>query len=81
MQVSYDPGWHARVNGQAREVRQDGLGLMWIRPGCNGSCEVDLAYDGGWELRLCHYLSLAAIATVLLLPFRRVFTAAAARFI
>ena len=81
MQVSYDPGWHARVNGEARKLERDGLGLMWIRPGCNGACELDLAYDGGWELRLCHYLSLAAIAALLLLPFRRVIQAAAARLL
>ena len=64
-----------------RALERDGLGLMWIRPGCNGACEVDLAYDGGWELRLCHYLSLAAIAALLLLPFRRVIQAAAARLL
>ena len=68
IQVTYHPGWHAKVNGQARQIRQDGLGLMWIHPECNGACNVELDYDGGWELRLCRYLSFAAIASLLLIP-------------
>jgi hypothetical protein len=62
MQVSYHPGWHATVAGQPRELRKDGLGLMWLRPGQTGPCEVVLSYDGGWELRLCRWLSWLAIA-------------------
>jgi hypothetical protein len=29
-----------------------------------GPCEVQLNYDGGWELRLGHYLSFAAMLTL-----------------
>jgi hypothetical protein len=68
VQVSYHPGWHAKVNGQRRMVQPDGLRLMWIRPECNGPCNVELDYDGGWELRICRYLSFAALASLLLLP-------------
>jgi hypothetical protein len=72
VQVSYHPGWHATVAGQSRDVRKDGLGLMWLRPGCTGPCEVVLDYDGGWELRLCRWLSWLALAGALiaLLPSR-----------
>jgi len=68
VQVSYHPGWHAKIAGQPREMNRDGLGLMWLRPGCDGPCEVDLDYDGGWELRICRYISFAAIGGLLLLP-------------
>jgi hypothetical protein len=68
VQVTYHPGWRAKVNGQARQIQQDGLGLMWIRPECNGPCNVELDYDGGWELRICRYLSFAAMASLLLFP-------------
>jgi hypothetical protein len=68
VQVSYHPGWHAKVNGQARRIEADGLGLMLIRPQCNGPCYVELDYDGGWELRICRYLSFAAIASLFLIP-------------
>jgi hypothetical protein len=71
VQVSYHPGWHAKVNGQPRPIEADWLGLMWIRPECNGPCDVELYYDGGWELRICRYLSFAAMASLLLIPMLR----------
>ncbi|HWY47922.1 MAG TPA: hypothetical protein VNX70_11105 [Bryobacteraceae bacterium] len=66
IQVSYHPGWHAKAGNRAVEVHRDGLGLMWLRPGCSGLCEIQLDYDGGWELRLCRYLSYAALGALLL---------------
>jgi hypothetical protein len=61
VQVSYHPGWHASVEGHKREIKSDGLGLMWLRPGCSGTCEVELTYDGGWEQRILRWLSLVSI--------------------
>ena len=65
VQVSYHPGWHAKAGNRTIDVRRDGLGLMWLRPECSGLCEIQLDYDGGWELRLCRYLSFTAIAVLL----------------
>jgi hypothetical protein len=74
IQVSYHPGWHARAAGQDRRLYRDGLGLMWLRPGCAGPCEIELDYDGGAELRVCRWISYAAIAALILVfPLRRVF--------
>jgi hypothetical protein len=74
VQVSYHPGWHARADGQDRELSRDGLGLMWLRPGCTGTCEIELDYDGGAELRICRGISYAAIGALLLVfPLRRAF--------
>jgi len=61
VQVSFHRGWHATANGRGVRLQRDGLGLMWFRPSCNGPCEVQLDYDGGWEIRLCRYLSAAAL--------------------
>jgi hypothetical protein len=66
VQVSYHPGWHATVNGQRREIYKDGLGLMWLMPECNGTCDVVLDYNGGWGLWACRVLSYAAIAGLLI---------------
>ena len=70
VQVSYHPGWHAQAGNRTVELHRDGLGLMWLRPDCSGPCEIQLAYDGGWELRLCRIASFAAIALLLLMLVR-----------
>jgi hypothetical protein len=70
VQVSYHPGWHAKAGNRTVELHRDGLGLMWLRPECSGPCEIQLDYDGGWELRLCRYLSFAAVALLLLVVLR-----------
>jgi hypothetical protein len=62
IQVNYHPGWHALSGNRALEIHKDGLGLMWLDPKCNGPCEVELEYDGGWELRFCRWLSYLALA-------------------
>ena len=67
-QVSYHPGWHATAARQKLKVNADGLGLMWLRPECAGPCDVELAYDGGWELRICRWIGFAAIAGLFVIP-------------
>jgi hypothetical protein len=71
VQETYHPGWHASVDGKSQEIFKDGLGLMWLRPACSGSCEVVLDYDGGWELRLCRWLSWLAMAALFIMPFMK----------
>ncbi|HEX3880818.1 MAG TPA: hypothetical protein VHW24_27740 [Bryobacteraceae bacterium] len=69
VQVTYDKGWRATVNGQARPVLQDKLGQMTIAPGCNGPCTVELKYDGGVEQQAARWISalglLAGVAIVI----------------
>jgi hypothetical protein len=71
VQVSYHPGWHATLAGQPRELKEDGLGLMWLRPAHTGPCEVVLDYDGGWELRLCRWLSWVALLAALIVAVKK----------
>jgi hypothetical protein len=66
IQVTHHPGWHATANGVSRPIKPDGLGLMWLQPGCHGPCDVQLEYDGGAELRICHWLSAIALAALIL---------------
>jgi hypothetical protein len=58
LQVNHHPGWRATANNHEAEVRADGLGLIVVKPDCNGACDIRLVYDGGWELRLCRWASL-----------------------
>jgi hypothetical protein len=67
VQVTYHPGWHAQVNGKATPITPDGLGLMLIHPNCSGQCDIDLAYNGGWELQACRWLSLLTLVAMLLI--------------
>jgi hypothetical protein len=62
VQEGYHPGWRASVAGRQSEVFKDGLGLMWLRPGCTGACEIVLEYGGGWEWWICHAISYGAMA-------------------
>jgi hypothetical protein len=62
VQVAYHSGWSARVNGQARRVWGDPLGLTIVDPRCEGPCVVDLAYDGGWEMTFFRTLSFLCAA-------------------
>jgi hypothetical protein len=74
VQVSYHPGWHASAGGRKLELRKDGLGMMWLRPGPAGSYDVQMDYDGGWELRLTRWASWLAAGGalgVLLLTLKR----------
>ncbi len=62
----YSPGWRATVSGRNPAIYKDGLGLMWLRPECAGACQVTLDYWGGWEWWICHALSVATLAALIL---------------
>jgi hypothetical protein len=62
VQVTFDEGWHASVNGSPRRIWSDKLGQIVVEPRCDGACSVDLVYDGGAEMRLARVASVAALA-------------------
>jgi len=61
VQIAWDEGWHARVNGQPRPIHGDKLGQIVVEPRCNGNCTVDLAYDGGTQMRVARIVSAVAL--------------------
>jgi hypothetical protein len=67
VQMNYAPGWRARVGGNARTVRKDGLGMMIVDPQCNGDCAVEMEFGATAETWICRVLSGAA--ALLLLAF------------
>jgi hypothetical protein len=64
VQVTHHPGWQATSTGKSVPLQRDGLGLMWVDPACNGDCEIQLTYKGGWELWLCRWISATALLTL-----------------
>ncbi|MGH9661947.1 MAG: hypothetical protein ACRD96_25595, partial [Bryobacteraceae bacterium] len=61
VQTAYHPGWHARANRRPAETVRDELGFLRIHPECQGACEIELTYDGGWEYKLCRVISVLTI--------------------
>ena len=66
VQVTWDKGWNARVDGQPRRVWGDKLGQMVVEPQCSGPCTVELFFDGGTELKAARVIHGAALAGGLL---------------
>jgi hypothetical protein len=58
VQLTYHPGWRATVNGQPRRVYGDQLGQLVIEPQCQGSCIVEIHYNGLIEMLLAPQLHL-----------------------
>jgi len=72
VQVSWDPGWRASVNGADFAIGKDALGLMVLEPPCQGRCTVDLKFDGGLQGTISRLVELAGFGVcILLLVFRR----------
>src|ERR1017187_2391558 len=51
VQMSWDKGWNASVDGRPVPIRGDKLGQVVVEPRCSGPCTVELNYDGGAEGR------------------------------
>lgn len=62
VQITHHTGWGAKANGRMVPIARDGIGLMWIRPGCSGDCTVELTYSGGAELVLCRWMSVLTVS-------------------
>jgi hypothetical protein len=75
VQLTYSKGWHATINGQPREVMGDAIGLLAIRPRCEGDCVIRLTYDGGTEMLVARIASWSMagllLAGVLLAEWKR----------
>jgi hypothetical protein len=66
IQVAWDSGWHARVQGQPRRIWGDPLGQIVVEPRCGGPCTVELVWDGGTETRVASAAFAGAVSGGLL---------------
>jgi hypothetical protein len=62
VQMSYAPGWKAKVGGAGRPVLADGIGFVLIQPQCQGDCEIDLRWTGPRDIYFAALVSLAGLA-------------------
>lgn len=61
VQIAWDQGWTATVDGQTRPIRGDRLGQIVVEPRCNGPCTVQIRYTGGFELEFARAACLLAL--------------------
>jgi len=61
VQITFDEGWRARVNGQTRRIWGDRLGQVVVEPRCDGGCTVELDYAGDLWARVARWLSPLAL--------------------
>jgi len=61
VQVTYERGWRAYVNGKPQSVRGDAIGQMVIEPNCAGQCDISLWYTGGIERIVARAMSAGAM--------------------
>ncbi|MGP0071098.1 MAG: hypothetical protein ACLPWF_04095 [Bryobacteraceae bacterium] len=69
LQMTYDPGWQARVDGKLAVLNPDQLGFIEIDPPCSGECSIDLVFDGGLERKIALAVSAIAVAALLAMMF------------
>jgi hypothetical protein len=68
VQITYDPGWEARVGGRKVKISADKLGFIVIDPGCS-DCAIDLHFTGGWARRVALGVSVFALLGLLAMLF------------
>jgi hypothetical protein len=68
VQITYDPGWEARVGGRKVKISADKLGFIVIDPEC-ADCAIDLHFTGGWERRVALGVSVFALLGLLAMLF------------
>jgi hypothetical protein len=64
LQINYDPGWHASVQGRPWRVRRDQIGLTIVEPDRPGKCDIDIEFNGGTEREICRMVSLAVLVAL-----------------
>jgi hypothetical protein len=71
VQVAWFRGWKAFVRGRRVDVSADGLGLIAIRPECDGECEIALCWTGRPDGPLAAGISVLSFALIGVLVYRR----------
>jgi hypothetical protein len=62
VQVTYHPGWRARVNASERTITKDPIGLLLIAPQCAGRCTIDLEFQDDTEMLVARMASWTALS-------------------
>lgn len=67
VQIPYDGGWKARVDGEDLKIEKDVLGFMFIQPSQEGEgLKIELEYEGTWDVLLGYGLTILTIIILFL---------------
>ncbi|HEV1288069.1 MAG TPA: hypothetical protein VNU44_22275 [Bryobacteraceae bacterium] len=70
VQMTYDPGWEARIGNRKVTTSADKLGFILIEPGCS-DCSIDLEFTGGLERKIALAVSLLVFSGLVTMLFWR----------
>ncbi len=73
-QMNYHPGWRASIGGVRQQTFADGIGLLVVRPTCQGQCTIDMEFAGSTEYHVtetCAVIAVLGVFVWLLAPLRR----------
>lgn len=74
VQESFDRRWKAFSQGRELKVKADGLGLMWLDPACQGSCNIEFLYQPDRRSLIYRLLALGAFAALSLMIARSIYS-------
>jgi hypothetical protein len=74
IQIAWQNGWHAIVNGVRMPVRRDAIGLMYVDPKISGPCHIEIVYDGGTERLIARVISLSTMLLLIAASVRETTT-------
>lgn len=71
LQVSYNPGWRAYIDGKQVKIQKDPIGLMFIDPQKTGDVKVILQFRKSWDQYLGYLITTVTLLGLIYVPFRR----------
>lgn len=68
VQITYDSGWRAFLDGKRIPVKNDVIGFLFLDPEEVGEAEINLVYGRTWDVWLGYFLTILAIGGLLAYP-------------
>jgi len=73
LQINYNPGWKAYIDGKRIRINNDVIGFMFLDPGPadsagTGEVEIDLVYQKTWDVWLGYLITILTIVGLIVYP-------------
>ncbi|NIM47633.1 MAG: YfhO family protein [Candidatus Aenigmarchaeota archaeon] len=71
LQISYNPGWKAYVDGKRVKIEKDVIDFMLIDPGKTGNVKIILKFGKTWDQYLGYLITVVTLFYLIYVPFKR----------